>query len=84
MARARSSRTSWRWSSACQSASFRPNVIGSAWTPCVRPIIAACLWRKARSRSAAIKSTSSARSRSMASRISIESAVSTTSDEVSP
>ena len=32
--------TTSRCSSAYQCASFRPKVIGSAWTPCVRPIIA--------------------------------------------
>ena len=47
----------WRCSSACHSAIFRPKVIGSAWTPWVRPIIGACLWRKARSRTASIRST---------------------------
>ena len=39
-------------SSAYQSASFSPNVIGSAWTPCVRPIIGVSRCSSARSRTA--------------------------------
>ena len=35
-------------SSSYQRASFRPNVIGSAWMPCVRPIWTVCLNSKAR------------------------------------
>ena len=58
--------------------------MGSAWTPWVRPIMAACLWRKARSRTASMSRATSSAIRSQASRISIASAVSTTSEEVSP
>ena len=58
--------------------------MGSAWTPWVRPIIGACLWRKARSRTASMRSRRSARTRSHASRIRMARAVSTTSEEVSP
>ena len=36
-----------RPSSAYQPAHLRPNVIGSAWMPCVRPIIGVCLCRSA-------------------------------------
>ncbi len=84
LARARSSRASCRCSSACQRASLSPKVMGSAWTPCVRPIIGACLCRRARSRTASMRSRRSARTRSHASRIRIARAVSTTSEEVSP
>ena len=52
--RARSTRSRLRCSSAYQSASFRPNVIGSACTPCVRPIIGVRRCSSARSRTASI------------------------------
>ena len=48
--RARLTRSMSRPTSAYQSASFRPNVIGSAWTPCVRPIIGVRRCSNARSR----------------------------------
>ena len=41
--RARSSRLRWRAGSSYQTASFKPNVVGSACIPCVRPIIN--VWR---------------------------------------
>ena len=84
LARARSSRARCRCSSACHRAIFRPKVMGSAWTPWVRPIIGACLWRRARSCTAAIRSRRSARTMSQASRIRMARAVSTTSEEVRP
>ena len=70
--------------SAYQSASFRPNVIGSACTPCVRPIIGVRRCSNARSRTAADSASRSARMRSHASRICSACAVSMTSDEVMP
>ena len=71
--------------SAYQSASFRPNVIGSACTPCVRPIIGVCWCSSARSRIAVAPAPSSpSRIRSHASRICSACAVSITSDEVRP
>ena len=84
VARARSSRTRWRCSSAYHSAIFRPNVIGSAWTPWVRPIIGARLCRSARSFTASASETTPVRTMSHASRIRIARAVSTTSEEVRP
>ena len=54
LARARSTRSRSRWSSAYQSASFKPNVIGSACTPCVRPIIGVRRCSSARAATASI------------------------------
>jgi len=70
--------------SAYQSASFRPNVIGSACTPWVRPIIGVRRCSSARARMAAASPSSSFRMRSHASRICSASAVSSTSDDVRP
>ena len=67
--RARSTRSRSRWSSAYQSASFRPSVIGSACTPCVRPIIGVRRCSSARSRTASISPAMSLTIRSQASRI---------------
>ena len=50
--RTRRTRSMLRSISAYQSASLRPKVIGSAWTPCVRPIIGVCLCSSARARTA--------------------------------
>ena len=83
-ARALFKRSRSRCSSANQSASFRPNVIGSACTPCVRPIIGVARCSSARPRTASSRPSMSLMSRSVASRIWIACAVSTTSDEVSP
>ena len=73
-----------RPTSAYQSASFRPNVIGSAWTPCVRPIIGVRRCSNARSRIASASASRSFRMTSQASRICSACAVSMTSDEVRP
>ena len=67
-----------------QSASFNPKVSGSAWTPCVRPIIGVRRCSSARPRTAAISRSRSPSSRSHASRICSACAVSITSDEVIP
>ena len=47
--RARATRTRARSSSNAQPASLRPNVVGSAWTPWVRPIwrVSRCSWARA-------------------------------------
>ncbi len=42
--RARRRRSSARPNSSYINAIFRPNVVGSAWTPCVRPIIGVSLY----------------------------------------
>ena len=81
---ARASRCRLRSSSNAQPASFSPNVVGSACTPCVRPI-----WSVPRCCSARATTTASARStpsrtRTPASRIWSASAVSTTSEDVRP
>ena len=67
--RARSTRSTARVSSAYHSASFRPKVIGSAWTPCVRPIIGVRWCSNARALTACCSASRSARIRSHASRI---------------
>ena len=84
ISRARSTRTMSRRISAYQSASFRPNVIGSACTPCVRPIIGVRRCSSARTRTASARRLEIRQDRSHASRIWSASAVSTTSDEVRP
>ena len=74
----------FRWFSAYQSASLRPSEIGSAWTPCVRPIIGVWRCSSARARMASPSFDSPSRIRSHASRICSACAVSMTSDEVRP
>src|SRR2546422_813038 len=44
--RARRNRSRLRPASTYHTATFRPNVVGSAWTPCVRPTINVSLWRR--------------------------------------
>ena len=83
--RAAARRVRSRSSCSAHSATLAPNVVGSAWMPWVRPIITVRRWVRARSTSvvtAARRWTSS--TRSAASRIAQHSAVSTTSDDVSP
>ena len=70
--------------SAYHSASFSPKVIGSACTPCVRPIIGVRRCSSARARMASASASRSFRIRSHASTICSASAVSTTSDDVRP
>ena len=84
VSRACSTRSRSRCSSAYQSASFSPKVIGSAWTPCVRPIIGVCRCSSARSRTASMAPAMSFTITSQASRICSACAVSMTSEEVSP
>ena len=59
-------------------------MIGSAWMPCVRPIIGVCLWRSACAGRRRAGGRGRARSRSAASRSCIAKAVSTTSVDVRP
>ena len=82
--RARDAARGPRSSSNAQPASFSPKVVGSACTPCVRPICSVA-------RCSSARATTTANARSIPSRISVpasriwsESAVSTTSEEVSP
>ena len=82
--RARSTRVRARPSSACHRASFSPKVIGSACTPWVRPIIGVSRCSRARSATAATAPSSPARISPQASRICSASAVSRTSEDVSP
>jgi hypothetical protein len=55
-----------RWNSAWKPASFRPNVVGSAWMPWLRPMVGVILCSKARFFSAASTRSVSAISRSAA------------------
>ena len=82
--RARSSRSRSRSSSNAHSASLCPNVVGSACTPCVRPIITVSRCSKARCR-VTVRSRSTLSSRMpAASRSCSARAVSSRSDEVIP
>src|SRR6266511_3318915 len=81
---ARRSRSRSRSSSNVHRASLWPNVMGSAWTPWVRPIITVLRCSIARARTTAISRSSRASSRSAASRSCSPSAVSSRSDEVMP
>ena len=73
-----------RSSSTAQPASLSPKVVGSAWTPCVRPIQTVSRYSSARRTTAAWARAMPSRSKAPASRSWRASAVSTTSDEVSP
>ena len=83
-ARARRTRSMSRPVSAYQTASLRPNEIGSACTPCVRPIIGVWRCSSALARMASDRAASPSRIRSHASRICRAWAVSITSEEVRP
>ena len=81
---ARASRTRSRSSSNAQPASLRPNVVGSAWTPCVRPIVivrAVLLGPRDDGGERALDAVEDQRARVADCS---DSAVSSTSDEVSP
>ena len=84
MSRARSTRSRSRCSSAYQSASLTPSVIGSACTPWVRPIIGVRRCSSARCATASSSPASPSRSGRRPARIWIACAVSSTSDEVRP
>jgi hypothetical protein len=81
---ARATRSRSRASSNAQPESFSPNVVGSAWTPCVRPICSVSRCSSARATTAANAASSPAMISAPASRICSESAVSTMSEDVSP
>ena len=82
--RARRMRSMLRSVSAYHIASFNPSVIGSACTPCVRPIIGVRRCSMARARMASASPRRFASVRSHACTICSAWAVSTTSDEVRP
>ena len=67
-----------------QRATFAPNVVGSAWMPCVRPIIAVPECERAVATSVRSSSVCASITRSAASRSAQHWAVSTTSVLVSP
>ena len=83
--RARRSRSTSRRTCSAQSASFTPNVVGSAWMPCVRPTIGvsrySCACFGDRARRARPRRRSADRRHGSAA---ATSAVSTTSLDVSP
>ena len=78
------SRTRWRRSSVTQPSTFRPKVVGSAWTPWVRPTIGVCRNSSARTTAAASTASTPASSSSPASRSCSARPVSTTSEDVRP
>ena len=73
-----------RWASKAKPASFRPKVVGSAWTPCVRPTQSVSRCSRARSTNAATSSRAPGRIASPAALSWRASPVSTTSELVSP
>ena len=77
-------RSALRWASMAKPASFNPNEVGSAWTPCVRPTHSVPACSRARSASAAASSRAPGTITSPARRSCRASAVSSTSDEVRP
>jgi hypothetical protein len=83
-AKAASSRSALRWASSAKPASLIPNVVGSAWTPWVRPT--QTVWACSRALAASVAATSRAPATTIlpALRICSASAVSSTSDEVRP
>ena len=74
------SRSAWRH----HNATFTPKVVGSAWTPWVRPTVTVSRCSRATRLSTAMRSEEAATRRSAASRRAQHSAVSTTSEDVSP
>ena len=81
---ARATRVRARSSSNAHTASFSPNVVGSACTPCVRPMQSVSLCSSARAATAASARSIPSSSRAPASCTCSASAVSTTSDDVRP
>ena len=82
--RAAASRTRSRSSCSAHSATLAPNVVGSAWMPCVRPIITVSRCVRAISTSVVSSASVAVSTRSAASRSAQHSAVSTTSEDVRP
>ena len=70
--------------SACQSRNFIPKVVGSAWTPCVRPITGVLRYFSAWTASVAISFSTPPMINRQASWTLTAMAVSTTSVEVRP
>ena len=83
-ARARRARSRSRSTWSAKSANFAPKVVGSACTPCVRPVIGQSMDSTARRVSASRSAVAASITRSIAWARVRHSAVSTTSDEVSP
>ena len=81
---ARATRTRSRRTWSAQSASLAPNVVGSAWTPCVRPTIGVPRCSRARAAMATSSSSTAVNRRSHARTRVTDRAVSTTSLEVRP
>src|SRR2546423_1334996 len=73
-----------RSASNAQPASFQPNVVGSAWTPCERPIVTVRRCSSARRTTAASAASTPSTTSRPAAWIWSASAVSTTSEEVRP
>ena len=82
--RARSSRALARASSSAQTISFQPNVVGSAWIPCERPMHGVRLCSRARFTTASRALSTPATRMPAASRSRMASEVSRTSDDVIP
>ena len=83
-ANARSRRSALRCASKAKPASLSPNVVGSAWTPWVRPTHTVSACSRARAASAATSSRAPATTISPAACSCRARAVSSTSEEVSP
>ena len=83
-ANAASSRSALRCASIAKPASLRPNEVGSACTPCVRPTHSVSACSRARSASTRASSFAPGTITSPARRSCSASAVSSTSEEVSP
>ena len=82
--RARSTRDRSRSSAKAQPASLSPNVVGSAWTPCVRPIMIVSRCSSARATTAVNARSTPSSTSAPASRICSDSDVSSTSEDVRP
>ena len=83
-ANARSRRSALRCASNANPASFTPNVVGSAWTPCVRPTHSVCACSRARVTKASASARAPGTITSPTARSCSASAVSSTSEEVNP
>ena len=82
--KARSRRSALRWASSAKPASLSPKLVGSAWTPWVRPTHSVSACALACSASAAASARAPARIGSPARLSCSASAVSSTSEDVSP
>ena len=84
VSRARASRSTSRPSSAYQPATLKPNVIGSAWIPWLRPTIGVSRYWSARRCTTSTSRASSPSTTAVASRRTTAVAVSSTSELVRP